>query len=225
MAKFMQKEEAIKMRKSGMSIGSIARNLVVSKSSVSAWCEGIILTKVQIERLHKNMVDGGLQGRAAGAKVNKEKRLLMLEGASSEASNLVQKLSERDRQMISLGLYWGEGSKNNERKFVFTNSDPVSIRSVIEWVVSLGTKREDVVASVYINESHQDRIKKVESFWKNELLLSSTQFRRTILVKVPMKKVYSNRETYFGVLRLTVKKSSYLKALIMASLSNVKNQI
>ncbi len=225
MAKFIQKAEAIKMRKSGMSIGAIAKELLVSKSSVSSWCEDITLTKAQIEHLHKNMVDGGFHGRAAGTKINKEKRLSMLRSADKDASNLTQKLSERDKQMISLGLYWGEGSKNKERKFVFTNSDPVSVRCVTEWVTSLGIKREDVVASIYINESHQDRIKKVESFWKKELSFLSTQFRKTILVKVPMKKVYSNRETYFGVLRLTVKKSSYLKALIMASLTNIKSQI
>lgn len=225
MAKSIEKLTAIKLRKSGHSIRNIAKQLSVSRSSVSLWCENIILTQKQMSLLHKNMVLGGYSGRMAGVSSNKEKRRLLVSKANKEAENSIGTLSKRDISMISLGLYWGEGSKNTERKFVFTNSDVDSIKCIVRWLLMLKIKKDDIVASVYINGEHKDRVEKVEFFWAKQLGFNKSQFRKTVLVHVPMKKIYENRETYFGVLRLTVKRSTYLKALIMGELSNIKKQV
>ena len=45
------KEIAKKMRKKGMSLGDIAKNLKVSKSTASFWCKDIILTESAIKKI------------------------------------------------------------------------------------------------------------------------------------------------------------------------------
>lgn len=225
MAKSLEKIQAIKLRKAGHSIRDIAIELKVSRSSVSVWCQGVVLSAKQEQRLYNKMKESGLSGRMAGALANREKRNILLVRADKQAKSTIGDISKRDLNMLALGLYWGEGSKNTERKFVLTNSDVFVIKCAVRWLVTLGVGKEDMVASVYINQAHEDRLRKVEQFWAKELGFHKRQFRKSVLVKVATKKFYENRERYFGVLRLTVKRSTYLKALIMAKLEYVKNQV
>ena len=53
MAKIIEKEKAITLRKQGSSIGEIAKHLFVSKSTVSGWCRDISLSDDAIARIAK----------------------------------------------------------------------------------------------------------------------------------------------------------------------------
>ena len=53
MAKFKEKILARKLRKQGKSIKNIAKIINVSKSSVSRWCNDILLSGLQKENLSK----------------------------------------------------------------------------------------------------------------------------------------------------------------------------
>ncbi len=67
MAKFEKRLKAIRLRKRGWSIRSIAAHLHVSKASSSAWCSDLELTAIQKKRLVQNSIKAGLQGRLKGA--------------------------------------------------------------------------------------------------------------------------------------------------------------
>ncbi|MEN9552213.1 MAG: hypothetical protein RI935_590 [Candidatus Parcubacteria bacterium] len=124
--------------------------------------------------------------------------------------------------MLFFGLYWGEGSKNSERKFVFTNSDPYAILCTIKALELFGISKESVVAAVYINSSHKYRVTIVEKFWQNLLQIDKAQLRKTIFVNTKTKKVYSNTNEYYGVLRLMIKKSSKTKDFMMAGIEHIR---
>jgi transposase len=74
MAKSVEKEEARKLRKEGMSILAISKKLKVSKSSASLWCRDIELTLEQSIRLHTSMVRGSLPGRLLGSEAQRPYR-------------------------------------------------------------------------------------------------------------------------------------------------------
>ncbi|MCA9361953.1 helix-turn-helix domain-containing protein, partial [Candidatus Kaiserbacteria bacterium] len=71
MSKPAQKKRAIELRRRGQSIKDIAAVLGVSKSSVSAWCQGISLTDKQKEKLQQKQIDAGNVGRQIGANKNR----------------------------------------------------------------------------------------------------------------------------------------------------------
>jgi len=56
MAKSKERNRAIELRKKGESIKVIAKKIGVSKSSTSIWCRDIILSPMQIQKLHESMV-------------------------------------------------------------------------------------------------------------------------------------------------------------------------
>ena len=114
MAKSLKKIEAVKLRQSGMSIKDISSKIDIARSTVSIWCSDVVLTNKQKEILHKKMIDSGHKGRMMGAVANKNKKLDVLNSVKVVAKKEIGTLSKRDIKMLSLGLYWGEGSKDKQ---------------------------------------------------------------------------------------------------------------
>ncbi len=226
MAKFKEKILAHKLRRNGMSIGGIAKELSVSKGTVSLWCREIILTTHQQKILHDNVQRLGARGRIMGAQMNKQKRIDALVHAEKEARKLIGNMKKRELLFLSLGLYWGEGSKNTDNRFIIVNSDALILKTIIKWLTEeMKIPRDTLTPQIYINESHKDRTAQVTKYWERQLLLEEKQFRKPVFIHVPHKKVYINRNTYMGVLHLYVQKSSRLKYLTMSMIEMVKKQI
>ena len=226
MAKSLKKIEAIKLRQGGMSIKDIAYEINIARSTVSVWCRDIILSKQQKDKLYKKMVDSGHKGRMLGAEANRQKKINVLDSVKNISKKEIGKLSKRDITMLSLGLYWGEGSKDKQGRFNFVNSDPVAIQMIIHWLkISMNIGKSSLQPQIYINEQHKERVELIINFWSKKLKLPKSQFRKTIFISVPHKKIYKNYETYMGVLHLTISKSSTLKYQTMAFLSTIQEQV
>jgi transposase-like protein len=223
MAKSLKKIEALKLRREGKSIKEIASRVDVARSTASVWCREISLSKKQKDKLYKKMVDAGHKGRLMGAEANKRKKLDTLNSVKSIATKEISTLSKRDIQMLALGLYWGEGSKDKQGRFNFVNSDPWAILLILHWLkTGMGVKKISLRPQIYINDQHKKREKIILNFWAKKLSISESSFRKTIFISVPNKKVYENYDTYMGVLHLTISKSSYLKYQTMAFLQRAQ---
>ncbi len=197
----------------------------MSKGTVSLWCKDIILSKKQTDILVKRGVDGLSRGRLIGAKINRDKKLSMIDLTLRKARDRIRGLSKRDLLIIGLGLYWGEGSKSESTSgFMFINSDPqmiLLVKSFLEIIFKVNSK--DILCTVQINEMHKPRINKVLKFWSDLLRLSPGQFNKPYYVRVESRKVYKNYDSYFGTLRLRVRKSSMLKYEILGLIEALKN--
>lgn len=216
MSKIKEKSEAIKLRKSGKSISEIASILGVSKGSVSTWCREIILTKAQKAQLHASMVKAGNIGRQKGADQNRQKKEEKIQQYEKEGKNMFSIIKNKERFLIGLGLYWGEGIKTHNSATGFSNSDPQSVVFMKKWFSEcLDVLESDFIPRIYLNESHKNREKDVLRFWANLLELPTSQFGNTVFVKTKNKKIYSNRDKYKGVMLLTVRKGSRLKYKIL----------
>ena len=227
MAKYAHRIKAQKMRRSGNSILTIARKLSVSKSTVSLWCREIALNDTQIKNLKENQKSASLKGRLIGAEVNKKKRLEAITSSYYYGHKTIGIISSRERTLIATALYWSEGSKSESTTgFQFINSDPDMIILMKNFLVSdMGVLQDDIVCAIQINEIHKDRIKKVLIFWKNLLDLNDEQIRKPYFVKTKVAKVYENHDTYYGVCRLIVRKSTMLKYKMLGLIKAIKNDI
>ena len=217
MAKFVQRLEARKLREKGWSIKSIARELNVSKSTASIWCEDISLTSAQQQLLQRNVKEAGAWGRFLGAKANRRKKLMVIEDASKWAKQKIGALSERDLLIAGTALYWAEGSKKGVNRFTFVNSDPAMIKLMCEWLEKvIGISKTDLYPRIAINSIHEPRIDTVLKFWSSLLDVPKGQFRRPTFIKTPPKKIYANYHEYYGILRLSVRNSSFIRHRILA---------
>jgi len=227
MSKFEERKKAREMRRKGLSLLTISRKLSVTKGTVSLWCQDIILTKTQVDKLLNDRNELLTTGRMMGAAVNKRKKEEVLKDADVFAKKLVNEISQRELILITTALYWAEGSKaDSTSRFMFINSDPEMILIVKKFLLStMGVLSEEIICSIQINRIHEKRIKVVLNFWKNLLILPEEQMRKPYFVNTKTVKVYENYENYFGVCRLIVSKSSQLKYKMKALIKVLKTNI
>ena len=210
MAKFKIKLEARVRRGNGESIKTIARDLGISTSTASLWCRDIRLTQKQIEILEKNSRDPFYGRRLTYAlKQQAARRLKDLE-IRNESKKIVGGLSERDRLISGIALYWAEGFKK-DKMVGFSNTDPEMIKFFLLWLKnSMGIGYELIRLRVVINENHKYRVNKVQKYWSEITSVPLSNFYKPTYQKVVWKKVYEKPEEYFGVLRIRVLKSTDL---------------
>jgi transcriptional regulator with XRE-family HTH domain len=223
MAMFDKKIKARKLREKGLPINDIKDKLGVSKSTVSLWCRDIVLSEQKIEKIRLDHILKTQKGRLLGAQMNKQKRLDAITEADAFGKKNIRRLSHKELMLVATALYWSEGAKSESTAgFQFINSDPEMILMIKRFLLAIGVLKEDFVCSVQINEIHKGRITQVLNFWKKLLELDDQQIRSPYFVKTKVSKVYSNYETYFGICRLAVRKSTALKYKMLGLIKAMK---
>ncbi|MDP3901166.1 MAG: hypothetical protein Q8Q38_02400 [bacterium] len=218
MAKSVEKNEALFLRKNGKSIKEIAQKVGVSKSSVSLWCRDIVLTKKQIGKLQASMRRGSYIGRMKGARTQYQRRIRLTENLETTGRTMLGGVSERDMFMMGVGLYWGEGTKFG-RQVSLANSNPAIIKFSIGWFREVwGVTNDRFKFYIFINEIHKNRINEVEQFWRKVVDVSNPHFGKTILIKAKNKKKYANFSTHFGTLQVRVARPNEIHQKIMGIL-------
>ncbi len=222
MALFDKKIKAHLLRREGKSIKDIAAILSVAKSTASVWCQEITLTRSQQEKLFKKQIEAGHLGRMRGAEVNRKRKLGNIATQEQIARELVGKISERDRLMLGIGLYWGEGVKAASSGTALVNSDPAIALYARDWFEQLGVKREDFSPYIFISDTHRSRESELYTFWSKHLSIPRSQFHKVVFLKGRRKKVYENHNSYYGILTLRVRRSTNLKYKILGLIKEVK---
>jgi len=156
MAKPELRIKARKLRSKGESVNIIAKQLGVSKSTVSYWVRDIILSIKQLEQLRGNQLDGAEKGRLKGALKQKRRRLKLIETSKKNGLKSIGKLSRKEFLVSGIALYWAEGTK--KRQIIqIVNSDPNMIIFMIKWLKTFfDINHDDLVVRVGINYIHKN---------------------------------------------------------------------
>jgi predicted transcriptional regulator len=207
MAKFKEKYEAEKLRKQGFSIKDIAKELKVSSSSVSLWVRDIILSSEQYRDLENHKRDPYYGRRLDYLNKIKSETDKKVERLKREGIKEVGTLSSRELFLIGVALYWSEGFKKDSQ-VGFSNSDPSMINIFIKWLKEyFGYAVDDLIPRVAVNISHKNRIDKIQKHWSMVIGIPIENFQKPYYQNFKWKKVYNNPNSYFGILRIRVRKS------------------
>jgi predicted transcriptional regulator len=210
MSKFELKLKAEKLREQGKSVSEIARTLNVSKSTVSLWCRSIVLNETQKSNLYRKMIKSSMVGRLRGAETNHKKKLNTISEAKKWAEEIYYGCANRDLLISGIALYWAEGSKSEStNRFVFVNSDPKMILVMVKWLKEImKIENGDFMPRISINKIHRPRIDSILKFWANLLGLHIDSFGKPVFIEIDNKKVYSNHDSYHGIIRLSIRNGS-----------------
>lgn len=221
MAKSLERLQAREMRRKGESIREIAKKLVISRSSASLWCRDIVLTEEQVHVLAEREQKGGAIGRSFAAAAKKEERLHRQELFAGFGANSVGKLSKRELLLVGLALYWAEGFKKRGR-VIFVNSDSRMIILFISWVyMCFDVQLSQLTCRVAINEIHKYREQEILMYWSRVTKIPLAQFSKTTFIHTKLQKFYENMNTYFGVISISVRKSTNMKYQIVGGIDHL----
>lgn len=216
MARFIEKNKALKLRRKGKSINEIATELNIAKSTVSPWCRDVQLGLKQIERLAKRQESGSCKGRIKFLERIRKERIKETALLQKQGIKEIGKLNKRDLFIAGVAMYWSEGyTYSGGEQVGFTNSDPKMILFILEWLDKIcGVSKNNIFLQVKINKIHKNRIKKVEYYWSNIAKIPLNQFNKTVLIKSKIKKVYPNHHNHYGTLRVIVHQGTKLRRRI-----------
>ncbi len=213
MSKSISHQKARELRKQGLGIKTIAHQLRVSSSTTSLWCRDIQLNAEQIQELERRSHDPFYGKRLENVRKQQKLRALQIEHLFKKGIKDVASLTKKELFAAGISLYWGEGFKKDSQ-VGFANSDPSMLKFFVFWLEKCcGITKDRLRFRIGINESYKDKITTVQEFWSRYLNINENQFQKPFFQKVKWKKVYDNPETYFGVLRVRVTKSTNLLRL------------
>lgn len=204
--------QALALRRSGFGINEITLKLGVRKNTVSLWCRPLPLTENQKFLLKERSKKKGLKRHKIAMRERVRVNLQKLREIENRASLEVGKLSKRELFLSGIMLYWAEGFKHKrESALGFANSDPRLVQFYLLWLTRcLKIKKKDLRLRVTVNVFLKDTTGRFEEFWSKFLGIPKTQFAKPFFQNSIQKKIYAADKEYYGVLRVYVKKSSFL---------------
>jgi len=204
-----EKQEAILLRRKGLSYREILEKIPVAKSTLSLWLRKVGLSKVQKQRLTQKRLAASLRG----AHVRREQRLETTRKIITEASSEIGLLSERERWILGIGLYWAEGSKEkiyaNARSLTFSNSDSLMVKYFTKWITkTFSVKKSILQYSLYIHEKAD--WKRARKWWAEFLKLSPEDIKVYFKRHNPKPHRKNTGNMYNGLIRIRMPKSGNL---------------
>lgn len=211
--KLEEKEKAKELRRRGYSYNQIKIETGLSKDTISRCCRDVKLTQKQILALESNRKKGQILGSIKGAKVNQQKRVFLEKMLLDEGIKQVGLLSNRDKFMLGIAFYQGEGSKTNHA-VEFTNSDPDSVKFMVKWLeIFCKIKRKDLKCSLWLHDNLDESVAK--KYWAKLLKVSESQFGKTYFAKnkIDSPKIRKNIHL-FGIIKIRYYDSSKLRLIL-----------
>jgi len=174
--KAIEKQQAILLRKSGESIKQIAKQLYVSKASVSVWVRNIELTQLQRSKLTaRGFSVDAIEKRRINrmSRVRKEKEEIV-----NMAGKDIVKISIDNLKIIGSMLYWAEGRKRGKQTVGFSNSDPLMVKIMMRFFREVCNVLESRFRGHIHIHSHLN-VEIAEKYWSDISLIPRKQFYKT----------------------------------------------
>ncbi len=213
------KNKVLTLRKQGKSIYEIAEKLSLSPTTVSYWCKNILLSEKLRSKISQN---GKLKARAGMLVYTENLRQQRLQRTTQnkrEGARMIGAFSPRDLLLVGLGLYWGEGYKYDNSELGFTNSNPRIIHFYMKWLELFNISKRDLILKLTINNAFKSHEKHIKKYWMSNLKIPLNQFTKTTLIRTNLKKADSSHMgTYFGILRIKVRRGKDLRDKIMGAI-------
>lgn len=173
---FELKPTAVTLRKNGLSIKQIEKELGIPRSTLSGWFRDIIMDDTHIARLQKNKEEAWARARVNSVVWHKAQKAARIAEAEAQAQSVLDRLNINN-DLLDLAfsmLYLGEGSKKGGTSIA--SSDPMILRFTLitlERVYNLN--RTTIRCELHLRmDQNEDEIKQ---YWSEQLNIPFTQFK------------------------------------------------
>ncbi|MEK7607637.1 MAG: hypothetical protein AAB484_01770 [Patescibacteria group bacterium] len=175
------KNKAISLRKTGQSINEISHSVKISKSTLSIWLRGIILSLHAKNRIERLKIEGN---KRAGLTLSK-KRIIREVEASEKAKETLRAIptaTKQQKKLMCALIYYCEGEKSIKHGMTFTNSSSELMRiflSLLRDGFNLDESRFRVC--VHLHSYHDEKTQK--TFWSNITDIPQVNFIKSYIKK------------------------------------------
>lgn len=207
------RDQAVDLRREGLTVPEIATKLKVSKSTAYLWVRHLPLDETS-ERAHERRSEHSRRIAETRWEPLRQKRDADRAATNDAEAAWVGTLSEREVRLLGAVAYWCEGSKAkpwrpNQCRVTFINSDPALILLFIRFIESFGQHRGALKYRVSIHESADAEA--AGRWWADVVGVPFEIFRRpTLKTHNPSTVRYNVGDPYRGCLVIDVPRSRQL---------------
>jgi len=214
-----RKEQAINLRKRGLSVNKIAEKLGAPQSSVSLWVRSVQLSHEQTVILKKHshspsVIEKRRQSRLANESV---KRMAAINTSAKDISHM----DKKTLLILGTALYWAEGGKSKLGVARVTNTDPDLIRMTMRFFREVCDVPEDKFRA-HIHIHAPEAAERAEKYWSQISGIPLKHFYKTYTIK---SKATKNRRFSlpYGTLEVAVN-SIGVHLMILGWIEGLKRQ-
>ena len=206
------KTTAINLRKSGLTYSEILNQIPVAKSTLSLWLQNVNLSKKQLHRITEKKLNSSRRG----GEIKRQQRIAKTNLIHEAALRDVEEISKRELWLIGVMLYWAEGSKEKPNRagsgVRFTNSDAAMIRLFLRWLTDIcHVNKHEITFEITIHANHKPRTQEIIRYWANATAYPPEYFTHVYYKQGnPKTKRTNTKESYYGIIRISVRSSSTL---------------
>lgn len=181
------KQEAIRLRKLGQSLGDIEAKLKIPRSTLSGWLRSVPITKSQKARLDKRWREALVKARVEALKWHHAQKTARLDEAARQgkASLDVIGLDDAAIELALAMLYLGEGSKTNDQTSLASSDARIARFFVLSMRRLYGLPVTAIKCSLHLR-ADQDPVV-LTRYWSRELGLPSSNFGKPSIDKRTIK--------------------------------------
>lgn len=206
--KLYEKKKAIELRKKGYSYNEIRRHVLVSKSTLSLWLEGVVLSSTAKKRLENQYTTGQLKSQESIRRKTRIKEEYAIQKANDALSGVT--FSKEFKKILCGVLYWCEGSKSSRGAVSFTNSDPEMIKIFLRFFrSSFQVDEKKFRICVHLHSYHKKDI--VLQYWSKVTNIPLSQF---IKPHLKLTSGMYKKEGYQGCIRVSYNDVVVLRELL-----------
>lgn len=189
-----------KLRQTGHSLPEIRKIVGRGNSTVFKYIQGvgILPDYIDIWRVKQ----GG----------SKKRSELNWQRARAMAEKQFPKIGAKEKKIVLLSLYWGEGSRS---ELCLSNTDPSLVKAYVECLKEFGVKKKELKATLRIY-GDIDKNNAV-NFWSKVLCISKRQFGTTTVLSGKKK-----GKLKYGMCRVRVEKSGQRYKVIYSMMELLK---
>lgn len=214
-ARWKIKENAVRLRKMGLSYKEILQQIPVCKSTISLWVRNVVLTKNQQKRLWSKR---GNQLRGIHT-IHKNFWIKRCD-AFNEGLKMFNG-HKRDPEFIGgLMLYWAEGTK--KKHTIITNSDKNMIKFMVKWFHKYyNIAARSLTASLNLHSGQNEQ--KMIEYWSKTTGIPKCNFQKSYVK--PEGSGFRKNILYNGTVKIRVKGcgTTYLLFKILGGLAGYLN--
>lgn len=211
------------LRARGESLDEISKKTKVPRSTVYYWINKKKLSKKALIIIESKRTEA----RKLGGKSKKIQRIELTRQIESKSIRDIGIMSDRDLFMIGIALYWGEGSKQNEKNISqcvsFTNSDPKMMKIYCKWLTLIKIAPTKRKYTLYLHVNYKKREKEIKIKWEKYLSLNKIKWHSTVYKKSITQREIDDK--YNGMLRISLKKSTNINRKISGWIKGVTQSI
>jgi transcriptional regulator with XRE-family HTH domain len=169
--KILERQEAIKLRRKGLTYKEIGERLSVSKGSLSLWLRDVSHTPSEKSMQRRTAsINAGL--------VLHKRKLERIARIKKEAMQEIAHIKPDLFKLLGTIAYWTEGSRTHDHVVAFTNTDPRFIRFTLKWLREICAVPEEKLRLHLRIHPGTNRIK-AEGYWSRVTKIPKRKFYKT----------------------------------------------